>query len=198
MYQKRHEMKAYSFIIAAVIIITTAFLLPTNSSTPLITGDLIFTSISGSSTDGFSIRTTTNIAPFTSVHFTDSEWTGNRFGADESNITWSSGEKTIPAGTTVSFNAIDSFPNLSHGSLTGTLKISEESDAIFAYTGTHRMPSQFIAATANEPKAYGTLLNTGLIEGASAITITNEPSRKNAHTIDLTGARVSKPLLPNF
>ena len=41
----------------------------------------------------------------------------------------------------------------------------------FAYIGTKRIPSKFIAAIAIGKRGYGTLINTNLIEGSSAITL---------------------------
>lgn len=120
--------------------------------------------------EGFEILTHIDILPNTTLHFTDSEWNGNRFGTDESNLIWNSGKKTITAGSYIEFTTLGSNPKVSFGSLQGTMRLSKKGEAIFAYQGAERLPQTFIAAIANHKEAFGTLINTGLDQTSSVVT----------------------------
>jgi hypothetical protein len=51
----------------------------------------------------------------------------------------------------------------------GTMRISKKKDAIFAYIGNERMPVKILAACANDKLGFGTLINTNLTNGTTAI-----------------------------
>ena len=131
------------------------------------TGDIHFLSMDTTDGDGFSIIAFVDIAPGTTIRFTDSEWNGSRFGADENDISWYSGADTIPAGSIIKFVDVAIAPMASHGTINGKLRLSDKSEALFAYFGSPRMPTMFLAAIANDNKAFGTLINTGLDDGSS-------------------------------
>lgn len=133
------------------------------------TGCISFISLNSTKNDGFEIITNVDIPPKTKVHFTDSEWNGNHFGFDENDITWFTGEKIIKAKSLIRFTNLNSNASVSVGTLKGSMKISKKEDAIFAYLGDKRMPDIFLAAIANIELGYGTLMNTGLIDGETAI-----------------------------
>jgi hypothetical protein len=74
-------------------------------------GDLAFTAFNADE-DGFALVALRNVAPFTTVHFSDNEWTGGApgvgsFNTGESTFAWVSGAETLPAGSVVRFRAID-------------------------------------------------------------------------------------------
>jgi len=74
-------------------------------------GDLAFTSFNADE-DGWSLVTFVDIAPGTSVFFTDNEWNGGAIGAGSFNTgegshAWSTGPATIAAGTVIRFSAVD-------------------------------------------------------------------------------------------
>jgi hypothetical protein len=131
-------------------------------------GDIIFSSLKSMRNDGFSIKTLVEIPPNFKIHFTDSEWNGNNFGFDESDITWKNGNEPIPVNSEIYFVNLNSNPKVSKGEIYGSMKISRTNDAIFAYIGQKRMPEKIIAACANNEISFGTLLNTGLIKGNTA------------------------------
>ena len=118
--------------------------------------------------DGFSIITSVNILPRTKIHFTDSEWNGNHFGFDESNILWETGNDTISAKSIIKFINLNAIPSVSIGNVYGSMEISKKKDAVFAYTGDERMPIKILAACANNELGFGTLLNTNLTKGTTA------------------------------
>lgn len=133
------------------------------------TGCISFISMDSTKNDGFAIRTNVDISSNSKILFTDSEWNGNRFGFDENDLVWINGDKIIPAGTIVNFTNLNFKPIASHGKIIGSMSLSKENDAIFAYLGEKRMPVLFLAAISNNELAYGTLINTGLIDGKTAI-----------------------------
>ncbi len=66
---------------------------------------------------------------------------------------------------------LNSKASVPYGRITGSMRLSKENEAIFAYLGDKRMPIIFLAAIANNELDYGTLINTGLIDGKTAITL---------------------------
>lgn len=162
-------MKISGFISSLFLVLILILVFPFKKDVLLKTGDISFLSMDADN-DGFSIITYVNIQPRTTIRFTDSEWNGNRFGVDENDISWNTGKDTIQAGSVIEFNNTNSISSVTNGTIQGKLKISKKHEAIFAYIGSSRMPVKFLAAIANDVKAYGTLTNTGLTDGNSTIT----------------------------
>lgn len=154
-------MKSLLLIFSLIVSLLIGGSLYHPSKSNLKVGAISFISMNGSN-ESFEIITNSTIFPHTEIHFTDSEWNGTQFGADESNIVWNSGEDTIKVAEIITFSELDINPTVSVGSLQNTLRISKKKDAIFAYQGTTRLPSHFIAVISNHNEAYGTLINTGL------------------------------------
>ncbi len=150
----------------------------------LVTGDLMFTSFNADE-DGFSLVTFVDIDPNTAVFFTDNEWNGAAIGAGgafnvgESYSRWNSGSSLINAGSVIRFSAVDtsnlasSIGAFSRVSVSGNTNygIANSNETLYAYLGTSATaPSQFISAITNGNFATdGSLANTGLVQGASAI-----------------------------
>ena len=161
-------MKSLAIIFSLIISLLIGGSLYTPFRSNLKVGDISFVSMDAKK-EAFKIITNTRILPNTEVHFTDSEWNGNRFGADESNIIWNSGKDTIEIGRVIVFSKLDITPTVSVGSIQNRLRISKKKDAIFAYQGSARLPQQFIAVISNHKEAYGTLINTGLDEANATL-----------------------------
>ncbi|WP_299224155.1 hypothetical protein [uncultured Aquimarina sp.] len=166
------ELKIISVFIILIIILSVINLNKTD--TLLKSGSISFISMESKKNEGFVIRTNMDISPNSKIRFTDSEWNGNRFGFDENDITWINGDKIIPAGTIINFININYKASVSYGTIRGSMRLSKENDAIFAYIGGKRMPTIFLAAITNNELGYGTLINTGLINGKTAITFQKE------------------------
>ncbi len=169
-------MKSLIIVLGILLSLFTAgglFQKPTSCLKP---ADFSFVSMD-TKNEGFEILTSVIILPNTEIRFCDSEWNGNHFGADESDLVWNTGEETILPGSLIQFTQLHNTPKVSYGSISNTIRISKEKDAIFAYQGNPRLPKVFIAAIANHESAYGTLINTGLAESFSALTLLDE-----AHT----------------
>lgn len=162
-------MKQFKHLILPLILFAVVCTLEL-SKKELRTGDIAFYSFNASDPDGFSIITLVNISPGSTIYFTDSEWNGNRFNKGENHIIWKTGETSIKAGTIVNFDAIKTDPKVSYGEILNTLALNQTGDALFAYTGSIQMPELFIAAASNNSRQFGTLVNTNLKEGSTAIT----------------------------
>ena len=145
-------------------------------------GDLAFTAFNADE-DGFALVALRNVSPFTTVHFSDNEWSGGApgvgaFNTGENTLAWVTGSTTISAGTVVRFSAIDQATrSASIGALglvvSGTPGFSATGDTMFAYIAdANNVPTGFIAAVSSENFAGSNLAGTGLSIGASAAAIT--------------------------
>lgn len=117
----------------------------------------------------FTVKAHTTIIPNTPVLFTDTEWNGTHFGIDEHIMTWNTGKDTIYKGELIHFQSYQSKTISSIGNTKGSLHLYSKKEAIFAYQGTDRMPTHFIAGIAHHISDYGTLQNTGLIIDSTAL-----------------------------
>lgn len=146
--------------------------LPFLLSAQLTTGDIAFSAFNADGDDDFAIVTFVDIPANTSIRFTDTEWNGTALVDGEADYEWNTGANLITSGTIITFSNIsENTRTVSIGSIIGKPGgLSGSSEAIFAYLGTERNPITFIAAVANSTTAYGSLTNTGLIDGLTAIT----------------------------
>lgn len=150
------------------------------------TGDLMFTAFNADE-DVWAMVALADLAPNTTVFFTDDEWNGSAIGAGgafntgESCHRWTSGAATVAAGTVIRFAAIDnattlaaSIGTLSRETVAGSTNygLSQTADTIYAYRGTSATaPTTFLSAVSSGgfSAAEGTLANTGLSVGVSAV-----------------------------
>ncbi|CAM4288873.1 hypothetical protein [Zobellia nedashkovskayae] len=161
------ELKIISVL--AVLVLSLVVIEMKSNAHSLKVGDISFTSMKSTTSDGFSITTAVKLPPRTKIRFTDSEWNGNHFGFDESDILWETGNDTINANSEIKFTNLNSTPSVSIGSVYGSMRISKKEDAIFAYTGNERTPMKILAACANDEFGFGTLINTSLTKGTTAL-----------------------------
>lgn len=148
-------------------------------------GDIAFTAFNADE-DGWSIVALADISANTTLYFTDNEWNGSAIGAGgafntgESYHQWASGGSVISAGTVVRFSAVDvtglsaSAGTLSRATVSGSTNygISQSGDTVYAFLGASASsPTAFLAAisTGGFSTADGTLTNTGLAVGTSAL-----------------------------
>lgn len=138
-------------------------------------GDIAFTGFNADGNDNFAIVTFVDLAPNTTIWFRDSEWNGTMLGSDEGSVQWNSGETVIPAGTVISFDNTGGgfIQSASAGTLINpNISLSGSGEGIFAYLGPALdTPTVFLAAIANADEAtgFGSLANTGLTAGSTAI-----------------------------
>lgn len=152
---------------------------------PLSTGDISFTAFNTDGNDDVAFVTFKEIPANTTIYFCDSEWNGTGFGTDENDFVWNSGANSIPAGTVISINELDAAITANYGTVTGGTGLSKSGEALFAYHGTGmRQVTTMLAAIANQATAFGTLQNTGLQTGLTAITLT-----ETADIADYIGTR---------
>jgi hypothetical protein len=149
----------------------------------LTTGDLAFTAFNADE-DGWAMVTFADLAPNTTVYFSDNEWNGSAVGAGgafntgESYHQWVSGASTIAAGTVIRFSAVDqttlssSVGILTRASVSGSTNygVANSNDVIYAYLGSSAAaPTTFLTAITNgDFAADGTLAGTGLTAGVNA------------------------------
>lgn len=160
-----------------------------NAHASLTTGDLAFTSFNADE-DGWSLVTFVDIAANTTIYFTDNEWNGGLIGAGgafntgESYHQWSTGASVISAGSVIRFSSIDttslasSIGAFSRASVSGSTNygISATADTIYAYQGSSATaPTTFLSAisTGAFSATDGSLINTGLALGVSALQLGN-------------------------
>lgn len=171
-------MKHYLALAAAA----AAALVSQTAVAALGSGDIAFTALNADE-DGWALVSFIDIAPNTTVYFSDNEWNGSAFNTGESYHQWQSGASTIVAGTVIRFQNVDvaslsaSFGTLSRASVSGSSNygISAGEDTIYAYTASSAGGTPtFLAAittTAFGTAAAGTLTNTGLSVGNGAIAL---------------------------
>ena len=144
-------------------------------------GDLAFTAFNADE-DGFAVAAMRKIPAFTTVYFSDNEWSGGAPGAGTFNTgenvyAWVTGPQAIEAGTVIRFSAIDQAMRASSvgafGLFSGgTPGFSATGDTIFAYSGDAAgAPIQFIAALSSEGFAGSVLAGSGLAAGVNAVAV---------------------------
>lgn len=162
-------------IVSALLLVAGA-----NAQAALTTGDIAFTSFNADE-DGFSLVAFVDIGANTTIHFNDNEWNGNAIGAGgafnsgEGVLSWNSGAAPILAGTVIRFSKYDQASrSASVGSLFGAggdNGINASNETIYALLGSNaNKPTAFLAAISNGGfGSNGTLANTGLAVGSSAV-----------------------------
>lgn len=144
------------------------------------TGDIAFVGFNVDDDEDFAIVTLADIPENTVIYFTDNEANGFDISSGEGTFEWNSGSAIISAGTVVVFSDVASSTALtsSIGTLTdgtGTFALSQNGDGIVAYLGIDEStPTTFLAGIQNEIGNEGNLVGSGLILGATFITITSE------------------------
>jgi hypothetical protein len=163
-----------------VLALAAAAIAPAQAA--LKTGDLAFTSFNADE-DGWAMVAFTEIAAGTKVYFSDNEWDGSKFNTGESYSSWTSGASAIAAGTVIRFLKTDSAaPSASIGSFkretvanSANWGISTSEDTIYAYLGTSATAATtFLSAITSGTfgsASAGSLVGTGLANGAGAITL---------------------------
>lgn len=166
----------------SALVLASLAALASQAATALNAGDLSFTAVNADE-DGWAMVSFVDIAPNTTLYFTDNEWTGSAFNTGESYHQWNSGASTIVAGTVIRFQNIDAaslsstFGTLTRASVSGSTNygLSASEDSIYAYTASSATGTPtFIAAvttTAFGTASAGVLTNTGLSVGNGAIAL---------------------------
>jgi len=149
-------------------------------------GDVAFTTVNADE-DGWALVTFVDLAPNTTIFFSDNEWNGSAIGAGgafnsgESYHQWVSGPATIAAGTVIRFAAIDltslssSLGTLTRAAVSGSTNygMSQSEESVYAYLGSDAStPTTFLAAvstTSFGTASAGSLAGTGLSIGNGAL-----------------------------
>lgn len=205
-YPSRHPTM-HKHVIALVAVAATA--LSAHAANP---GDLAFTAFNADE-DGWALATFVNLAPNTTIYFTDNEWDGTTFNTGESYHAWVTGAATIAAGTVVRFSNIDnattlaaSIGTLSRETVSGSANfgLSQTEDTVYAYVGASATaPATFLAAISNGSfgsATSGSLANTGLSIGAGAVQLSagSDYAEYTGARSGLTSFAAYKPLVGNI
>ncbi len=163
-------------LLAALMVISSS------ANATLRPGDLAFTAFNADE-DGFALVALRDLSPYTTIYFSDNEWTGGSpgvgsFNTGENTFAWISGTESLAAGSVVRFQAIDKATRAaSTGAfgliVSGSPGFSATGDTLFAYSGdAGGQPEAFIAALSSENFAGSDLTGTELIPGINAVAIT--------------------------
>jgi len=173
------------------IAITSAVLIPAAAAALTSVGDIAFTAYSPTA-ENFAFAALTDIDAGQAIFFDDQEWTGTAFAntTSEGNARWTNNTgSTISAGTIIT---ITDASNNAGG--TANIGLVEEinggfnlatTDGVFAYLGTDRSPTVFLAGIGDADSTSGltSLTGTGLTLGLSAL------DTNASGTIEYTGPR---------
>ena len=145
-------------------------------------GDLMFTAYN-TQQDGWALVALVDLAPGTTVYFSDNAWRSGSFAPGKGFERWTSGAAPIAAGTVVRFSFIDdaqalkaSVGDLSRAVVPGSayLNLSQTSGTLYAYQGNDpTLPSVFLTAISNGAfgSTAGALAGTGLAAGSNALLV---------------------------
>lgn len=137
-------------------------------------GSISFIGLNADGDDDLAFVALDDIPAGTVIYFCDSEWDGASFGTDENDFVWTAPASVVPAGSVVTIYDLDASISVNIGSISGGTGISGNGDAVFAFLGTGlRQPTTFLAAITNISTGFGTLSGTGLINGLTAVELTN-------------------------
>lgn len=163
--------------------ITACFLLSGTAQAALQPGDLAFTAFNADE-DGFALTALREVAPYTTLYFSDNEWSGGApgvgsFNTGENTFVWVTGAQAITPGTAVRFSQIDQATRAASIGAFGIFRsstpgLSASGDTLFAYSGdASAVPTRFLAAISSEGFAGSTLADTGLAAGINAVAVGN-------------------------
>ena len=157
----------------------------------ILAGDIVFTRYKSDNDDGFSIITFVNIPANSVFYFTDNAYTtaSGPLATNEDEMTWTTPNAIIPAGTAIDFNVVGSSTVITpagNGTVVGSLSgLATSGDQIFLYKGTSiTAPTLFIAAinwgnsgawlTSGVPNNYQSYIPADLTDQVNAISFTSD------------------------
>jgi hypothetical protein len=144
-------------------------------------GDVAFTGFNSDGPgDGFAVVLFTSYSAEDKIHFTSEEWDGSAFTGPGGDITWVAPTGGTSAGTVLTFAGVEDTPSVNIGSIIDdtNMNLSGSGDVIYAFLGMDNdtPDTPFLGAIATAADEYnqpdgseGTLANTGLNEGSTAI-----------------------------
>lgn len=143
-------------------------------------GELMFVGFNADGTDGISFVTLVEIPDAATIFFNENEWNGSAIGAGgafntgEGTLTWENN-----TGGAIAVGTVVTITNLSSGTTTattgsasrsGSFNLNVTNEVVYAYVGTDvSTPTAFLSALASDDFGSGSIDNTGLTEGTTAI-----------------------------
>jgi hypothetical protein len=161
---------------AALLVVASA-----TANAALQPGDIAFTAFNADE-DGFALVPLRPLPAFSTIYFSDNEWSGGAPGAGafntgENTYAWVTGPEPVAPGTVVRFSAIDKATRSASIGAFGLVQssapgFSASGDTLFAYAGdANAAPTQLLAALSSEAFAGSTLAGSGLTLGVNAVAI---------------------------
>ncbi|MBI1316704.1 T9SS type A sorting domain-containing protein [bacterium] len=151
-------------------------------SNSLAAGDIMVTGYNADGLDGFAFVALEDIPAYTTIWFTDEEWTGSGFGTGEGDGYWYN-TVTTPKGTVVDLSGFQSSPfamiattGFAGRGTKGAPNFGASDEQFYIYTGRERAVQTFLTAFSNESFTFGgaTLAGTGLTDGVNAFNISGD------------------------
>lgn len=142
----------------------------------LTAGSIAFTGFNGDGNDNLSFVVLTDIAANTTINFADKTWNGSSFASNEGTWSWTA-TSAVSAGTIIQLNNVGGTISTNNGSVSGGSGLSNDSEVVYAFTGTTSAPGTFLAAISNSgfgtsaAPGDGTLAGTGLVAGQTAVSL---------------------------
>lgn len=192
----RNTLSALRLLAAGVLIpwLTAA------SAQALSPGAIAFTGFNSDDNDNIAFVALVNLPAGQIIRFTDDEWNGQPIGSGgaftdtgESEFFWTAPAGGVNAGTIVRIDNLGTGTiAASTGSVaftnSGNRGLSNDNDMLYAYEGTSRNPSSFLAAIGNHSSsAHYVVAGTGLTTGSTSILL---PDSQDAGAY--TGSRSSQ------
>ena len=162
-----------------LVLVSMAFL-PQIGFGQINAGELMFVGFNADGDDGFAVVALAEIPASSTIYFTDKEWngmpigSGGAFNSGEAVMTWNTGGSAIAAGTVITFDQTNGTTTVTVGSVSGGgINLAASNEVLYAFVGfNNASPTTFLSAIGNTGfGANGTLDNTGLAAGVTAISI---------------------------
>lgn len=165
-------------LILTYLVFLSAFLMAPSIGMSQSAGDVAFTAYNADGPgDGFAVVLFVDYAVGDEIHFSSQEWDGSSFSGSGGDFTWVAPTGGTSAGTVLVFSNVEGTPSVNMGSIINdaNMNLSGSGDVIYAYTGVDKNTpdTPFLGAVATASDEYngpeGTLTNTGLTQGSTAI-----------------------------
>ena len=169
-------------------------------------GSLAFTGFNADGTDNLALVALEAIAAGTVLYFTDNEWNGTSWTDFNENAFALTLTSNVAEGAIITLNSINSasinsnFGNVAAvpggGTNTG---VGNGDEMVYVYTaapGSPLVPTAFITAVSNNGATSGSLVNTGLAYGSTALNLAGIDT--DADIAAFNGARDNQPNFGNY
>ena len=144
------------------------------AANPAAAVSIAFTGFNADGVDNLAFVTLENLAPSTTIYFTDQEWNGSPIGSGgafntgEQGFSWTSPAFPLAAGTVITLDDLTNPTTIAnYGSVSVhdgfNRGIGNSDESVYAYSGAAYAPTSFLAIIGNEVEASsGSTVGTGI------------------------------------